>query len=453
MVANGENLNGRSEDSVDDAAAIPRPPDIEQDMKEMERRKRVKMIIESQIFKEELERIIESQLNEGYFPSTLSALQQVTELIAPKSGGSNAPSQSMPVNDIRGVDALKYDMSEKLLRCKLASVYRLVDLYGWSQLIYNHISVRINQEDEHFLINAFGLQYPEITASSLIKVDMQGNTIDPGSTNFSFNRAGFILHSAIHAARPDIKAIIHIHYPACVAVSSVKHGLLCICQEAAIIGDVSYHDYKGLAISPDQRNSVANDLGPVNKVLILKNHGVLTCGETLEEALYYLQNVVKACETQVKLEPIKPGMLHEMSAESRQQVRSIITNFGASVQGKPGSEKEAKSTSNNPQLKKWKIWDLEFEAQMRMLDNAVSVTFFFSCCLLETGSERERVINCGCVFFFLTFRDIELVTFIVSLCCVCHINDPIETARTSRTLPVRQLHKIISQKIPSSKIG
>ena len=230
--------------------------------------------------------------------------------------------------------------------------------------------VRINQEHEHFLINPFGLQYPEITASSLIKVDMQGNIVDPGSTNFSINRAGFILHSAIHAARPDIKAIIHIHYPPCVAVSSVKHGLLCICQEAAIIGDVSYHDYKGLAVEPGQRNLIANDLGPVNKVLILKNHGVITCGESLEEALYYLQNLVKACETQAKLEPIKPGMLHEMSPESKQQVRSIIVNFGAAVQGRPDSEK-----SGNPRLKKWKIWDLEFESQMRMLDNAVSFSF------------------------------------------------------------------------------
>lgn len=234
--------------------------------------------------------------------------------------------------------------------------------------------MRINQDNEHFLINPFGLQYQEITASSLIKVDMQGNIVEPGSTNFSFNRAGFVLHSAIHAARPDLRAIIHIHYPPCVAVSSVKHGLLCICQEAAIIGDVSYHDYKGLAIDPDTRSSIANDLGPVNKVLILKNHGVITCGETIEEALYYLHNLVKACETQVKLEPIKPELLHEMSEESKAQVRSIVTNFGASVQGKPDSEKE-KPTSGNPRLKKWKIWDLEFESQMRMLDNAVRIYF------------------------------------------------------------------------------
>ena len=195
MVANGI----ANKDEEFDEAIIPRPPDIEQDMKEMERRKRVKMIIESQIFKDELERIIESQLNEGYLPSTLSALQQVTDLISPKSGGGLnnifGHNTTIPINDIRGVDAFKYDKIEKQLRCKLSSVYRLIDLYGWSQIIYNHITVRIDQAHEHFLINPFGLQYPEITASSLIKIDLQGNTIDPGSTNFTFNRAGFVLHS------------------------------------------------------------------------------------------------------------------------------------------------------------------------------------------------------------------------------------------------------------------
>ena len=285
MVANG--ISNQREEEYDEAI-IPRPPDIEQDMKEMERRKRVKMIIESQIFKDELERIIESQMNEGYLPSTLSALQAVTDKTG--LGGLNnifGHNTAIPINDIRGVDAFKYDKNEKNLRCKLASVYRLVDLYGWSQIIYNHITVRVDQQHEHFLINPFGLQYPEITASSLIKIDLQGNVIDPGTTNLNFNRAGFVLHSAIHAARPDIKAIIHLHHAPCVAISCLKHGLLTICQEAAIIGDVSYHDYKGLAIDENLRDLVARDLGPVNKVLILRNHGVITCGKFSDKI--YLQ--------------------------------------------------------------------------------------------------------------------------------------------------------------------
>ena len=132
-----------------DANQIMKPSDIEQDLKEMERRKRVEMMINSQVFREELERIIESQLNESYLPASLSALQQVTELLLPhsarNSGISRIGQSAIPINDIRGVDAFNYAKGEKLLRCKLAAVYRLVDLYGWSQLIYNHISVRPNR--------------------------------------------------------------------------------------------------------------------------------------------------------------------------------------------------------------------------------------------------------------------------------------------------------------------
>ena len=190
-----------------------------------------------------------------------------------------------------------------------------------------------------------------------------------------------------------------MHYPPCVAVSALKHGLLCICQEAAIIGDVSYHDYKGLAIDTDLRELVARDLGPVNKILILRNHGVITCGETLEEALYYMHNLVKACETQIKLEPIELDSLHEMSKESKEQVRSIVTSFGAAVQGKPDSGNLSSSTATTTarngttsNVKKWKIWDLEFESQMRMLDNAGFRTgYIYRQPLLRASSNRPNV--------------------------------------------------------------
>lgn len=153
------------------------------------------------------------------------------------------------------------------------------------------MQVRVSQDQEHFLLNPFGLQYHEVTASSLLKVDMQGSIIDPGSTNFTFNkyvqlslkgklhfdcpiiffyfilyRAGYMLHSAIHLSRPDIKAIIHLHHPACVAVSAMKQGLLICCQEAAILGPVSYHDYRGLVVDEAERELIARDLGPNNKV-------------------------------------------------------------------------------------------------------------------------------------------------------------------------------------------
>lgn len=157
--ANGHQLNGGGgaaggsfdPDDPETQREMWRPPDIDQDMKEMDRRRRVDIILNSQMFREELERIIESQLNDGYLPASLSALQQVTELLAPNGGGAAgggrsgssrlATSAGPPINDIRGIDGLKYAKGEKALRCKLASVYRLVELYGWSMGIYNHITV------------------------------------------------------------------------------------------------------------------------------------------------------------------------------------------------------------------------------------------------------------------------------------------------------------------------
>ncbi|KAG9508567.1 Protein hu-li tai shao, partial [Fragariocoptes setiger] len=345
-----------------------KPSDIEQDIKEMERRKRVEMIMSSQLFREELERIIEGQFTEGSPLAGLSALHQVTELLSGRGSMSSlrlGPA-IIPINDIRGVDALKYDKGERLLRCKVAAVYRLVDLNGWSQSIYNHITARINQEHEHFLINPFGLQYEEITASSLLKIDMQGNLVDQGSTNFIFNRAGFNLHSAIHLARPDIKAIIHIHHPPCVAVSAYKNGLLPLCQEAAIIGDVSYYDYTGILVDSDERDAIGRALGIHNKVMILRNHGVVTCGINIEEALFYLHNVIKACETQVKLLPVGLENLTLMSKDAIESTRDTVKN--SAVQGKDGDASELKGSDNRQHVRN--IKELEFEAQMRKLDNA-----------------------------------------------------------------------------------
>ncbi|GFY76171.1 protein hu-li tai shao [Trichonephila inaurata madagascariensis] len=350
----------------EDQKQMWRPPDINQDLREMERRKRVDMIMNSQVFREELERIIESQINEGSLPANLAALQQVTELLLPNRRSSNirAGHCVIPINDIRGVDAVRYTKYEKILRLKLAAVYRLIDLYGWSENIYNHITVRVSQDLEHFLLNPFGLQYPEVTASSLIKVDMQGNVIDPGSTSFTFNRAGFVLHSAVHAARPDVRCCIHIHHPPCVAVSAMKCGLLKISQESALIGDVSYHDYNGIVVDTAEKEEIARDLGPVNKVMILRNHGVLICASSIEEALFYLQNFVSACETQVRLMPIGLDNIQIMSQDASQKVRNIITMNHANVTGKPDADEK------DQKFHLGKIWDLEFEAQMRMLDNA-----------------------------------------------------------------------------------
>ncbi|XP_071448411.1 protein hu-li tai shao isoform X7 [Hetaerina americana] len=354
-----------------------RPADIDADMKEMERRKRVEMIMNSRLFREELERIIEVQLKDGWAPAGL--LQQISDMMG--VSGSRLQSTNMfknsnclvPINDIRGVESMAYAKGEKLLRCKLAAVYRLMDLYGWTQGIYNHITARLNQDQEHFLVNPFGVLYHEVTASSLIKVDMQGQAVEQGTTNFPVNVAGFSLHSAIHAARPDIKCIIHVHTPSVLAVSSLKCGLLPLCQEAVVIGDVSVHQYFGGVFDSEEREKIARDLGPMNKVMFLTNHGAVCLGETVEEAFFNVMNTVMACETQVKMMPMGVDNLVLISDESRKQVYDAARRAGGAPDPAKQHKEEVKGEGEGKvekREKRWRVGELEFEALMRMLDNA-----------------------------------------------------------------------------------
>ncbi|XP_054715695.1 protein hu-li tai shao-like isoform X2 [Uloborus diversus] len=377
-----------------------RPPDIKQDVQEMERRKRVEIIMNSQVFREELERIIESQMSEGHVQANLSALQQVTELLMPHTSRSSSSMVRsgfcvIPINDIRGVDGLRYAKGEKVQRAKLAAVYRLIDLYGWAESMFNNITVRVSQDQEHFLLHPYGLQYHEITASALLKVDMQGNVIDPGTTNYTFNRSGFSLHAAIHAARPDLKCIIQVHHPPCIAVSATKCGLLPISQEAAILGEISYCDFHGVPSDQSEREHIARSLGPINKVLILRNRGLLVCGESIEEAVFMLHKAVAACETQVRLMPIGIDNIQMMSDQAIKHERDIIAAGGYPPEIKddepPGGDEDKERAEPKEKPKKWRIWDLEFEALMRMLDNAGFRTgYTFKQPMIRTDQVRQK---------------------------------------------------------------
>ncbi|XP_022086694.1 gamma-adducin-like isoform X2 [Acanthaster planci] len=356
---------------------LQRPAHIKADMKDMERQRRVSLILNSQAFREELESIIEAQLKSGPHPASLIALQQIADLVLPQSrfnqtsvgsGRGGAAPQGMsliPVADIRGVDSVNYSKGEKILRCKLASLYRLLDLHGWTQLIYNHASLRVSMETDHFLINPFGLMYHEITASSLIKVDMLGQTVDPGTTTYGPNVAGFTLHSAIHSCRPDAKCVVHIHTAGVVAVSSMKQGLLPLSQEALICGEVSYLDYSGIIINDQQKDDIIRALGPNNKILFLRNHGVVCCGETVEEAYYWTVNVVAACETQVRCMSAGLDNLILVSDAVKEATRNVAVKGGGGVIMPTSPEEEGEKRRE----KRWKIGELEFEAMMRQLDN------------------------------------------------------------------------------------
>lgn len=268
---------------------------------------------------------------------------------------SNRPTTSIiPINDIRQLETINYAKGEKQLRCKLASVYRLIEQHGWTQSIYNHVTARISQDTEHFLLNPFGLEYDEITASSLVKVNMQGDLVEEGSTNFGVNRAGFVLHSAVHAARPDIKCIIHLHTPNIVAISTMKCGLMPLCQEACLIGDVSYHSYHGLVVSDAERDIISKDLGPNNKVMFLRNHGVVCCGQSIEEAWYIAYNTMVAVDTQLKMMAVGLDNLVLIDEDTRAHIYEM---------GQAGGGKIDKT-------KTWGVGEIEFESLMRIMDNA-----------------------------------------------------------------------------------
>jgi ribulose-5-phosphate 4-epimerase/fuculose-1-phosphate aldolase len=182
-------------------------------------------------------------------------------------------------------------------RVDLAAAYRLVAHYGWDDLIFTHISARVPGPDHHFLINPYGQLFSEITASSLLKVDLDGNLVEP-TTSF-FNPAGFTIHSAVHAAREDAKCVLHLHTVAGVAVSCQEQGLLPIEQTAMLLnGQIAYHEYEGVALLLDERPRLVADLGTKNAML-LRNHGTLTVGETVGEAFLTMYFLERACATQV----------------------------------------------------------------------------------------------------------------------------------------------------------
>ncbi len=183
------------------------------------------------------------------------------------------------------------------LRVDLAACYRLIALYGWDDMIFTHVSVRIPGPEHHFLINPYGLMFDEITASSLVKVDMECKPLLP--TPHPVNPAGFVIHSTIHAAREDVSCVLHTHTTAGIGVSAQKGGLLPISQQASVVLDsLGYHDYEGIAVHDDERPRLARDLGS-NDYLMLRNHGLLTVGTTVADAFLKMFIFENACRAQI----------------------------------------------------------------------------------------------------------------------------------------------------------
>lgn len=190
--------------------------------------------------------------------------------------------------------------AEWQMRVDLAAAYRLVDLYGWSDLIGTHISARVPGEHDAFLINPYGLLFDEITASSLVKVDEEGNKLSP--SEYEVNPAGFVIHSAIHMAKPEIACALHTHTPAGTSIATQKDGLLPITQHAmAIYAHTAYHGYEGIATDLSERERLVRDLGEAN-VLVLRNHGLLTVGRTIGEAFVWMYRAERAARMQLGIQ-------------------------------------------------------------------------------------------------------------------------------------------------------
>ncbi|MSQ51895.1 MAG: class II aldolase/adducin family protein [Betaproteobacteria bacterium] len=215
-------------------------------------------------------------------------------------------------------------------RQDLACAYRLFDHFGWHGLIFNHITVRVPGEGSHFLINPFGLMYREVTASNLVKIDVDGNILD-GSAH-KVNKAGFVIHSALHMASSGAHAIMHTHTNEGVAVSAQEEGLMPLSMSACgLQGHIAYHDYEGISLDTEERGRLIEHLGDKN-CLILRHHGLLTCGRTLAEAFSWMSRLQSACEVQVMAtagasRPILPSQ-QSINATVR-QMKQVSSTEGA----------------------------------------------------------------------------------------------------------------------------
>ena len=205
----------------------------------------------------------------------------------------------MADGSVAGVTSLqgKVSAEEWQARVDLAALYRLVALHGWDDLIYTHISARLPGLDHHFLINPYGMFFEEITASSLVKIDLDGNILQ--DTTHFINPAGFTIHSAVHAARDDAHFVMHLHSDQGVAVSAQKEGLLPLSQHALIcLPRLGYHDYEGIALNSDEKSRLVKDLGD-NTMMLLRNHGTLAVGRTAADCWVNIFYLERACKQQV----------------------------------------------------------------------------------------------------------------------------------------------------------
>ena len=240
-------------------------------------------------------------------------------------------------------------------RVNLSACYRLVDRYRMTDVLGNHITARVPGDAEHFLINPYGLFYNEITASNLIKIDLEGNIVLKSDLPLGINYAGYVIHSAVHAARHDVRCVLHTHTRAGMAVSAMKCGLLPVTQTALrFYNALGIHDYEGPAVELGERKRLVRDLGRHN-AMILRNHGLLTCGGSIAQAFLLMQRLETACQIQVDLMTAGAELVYPSKKVCEKSARLFAPPTAARNQGPDG---------------KMQVMDGAFEwtAQLRMLD-------------------------------------------------------------------------------------
>lgn len=259
--------------------------------------------------------------------------------------GTAVKAQVPPANLMGVADILALE-TEWALRVQLAAAYRMCRHYGWDALIniYGHLTVRVPGPERHFLINPYGLRYDEVTASNLVKIDLDGNPVEPSP--HGVNPAGFVIHGAIHADAPDAHCVIHTHTRAGMTVAAMECGLLPISMAAMSFTGVGTHDYEGSVVGADEKARLVRNLGP-HKALVLKNHGLLTVGKTIPEAFIYMWRLESACQVQVDA----------MAAGAK------LATPSAAVAAKSAAEMNMLSPDEED-----KIGVLPFAASMRLMD-------------------------------------------------------------------------------------
>uniref|UniRef100_A0A915LD78 Class II aldolase/adducin N-terminal domain-containing protein n=1 Tax=Romanomermis culicivorax TaxID=13658 RepID=A0A915LD78_ROMCU len=257
-----------------------------------------------------------------------------------------------------------YNAEERDVRKKLAALYRLVYYLGWSEGIYNHLTVRVPRQKDQFLIQPFGFLYNEVTASSLLAVDTKtGNIVDHGSTNFGYINRAYTLHSAVLNSRADINCVLHLHIPEVVAISSLKNGYIPFSQHSAIVGPVSIYDFQGVLVNLDECKAIVETLGQ-NNAMILRNHGFVVCGKTVEETFIRTYILVYHLKAQAAIAGV-----------SKQEI--IVPNEESTlVSYKEINAGEYSGWTESGEKIRWNFGELDWQAWMRFLDRLVSILFY-----------------------------------------------------------------------------